>query len=428
MESNEEKRLKELLSPRSSVTLGMDATRLFKPPTRRTRNLPKVRLSSMAVTAAIDLPVRDQNKLTLTGLVSSRNNKGIHAFTGCLSHPFSDTMHGELTLVASKQCAVKGKLVKHLSHQDIVSTSLGFDPHSFGFYLKELNYVRLLSHHMSFKTELKNHMNGESSLATTLTYAKDKNKLEFEFSMGIEVKSNYLSVSYMRILEVNNTKLRTQIRYELLGETCVEYGCDTSLTKSSTVGATVSIGSMSGVSVKLTAMVSSQLYALDIQLNDELTFAPVVYGSIGPVLIYACVKKYIVTPYQESLKKQKKRDSERDRTRKMNEKRAEADLTTSLMAETYRRSVANEESREDGLLIDVAIYGHADNLIEFVNSSVKNVPSEHLLLSDDELSVKQLILVTVPVQCLVRDSVLSLPDGRKVSLKFKVEIQSLNVF
>lgn len=420
MESNEEKRLKELLSPRSSVTLGLNATNLFKRPNRITRNQAKVRLNSMAVTAAIDLPVRDQNKLTLTGLVSSRNNKGLHAFTGCLSLPFSESMHGELTLTASKQYALKGKIVKHLTPQDIVSTSLALNPQEFSFYLRELNYVRLLSHHLSFKTELKNDMTGESSLATTLTYLIEKHKLELEFSMGIHLRSNYLSVSYMRSLDVNNTKIRTQIRYELFGETSVEYGCETSLTKSSTVGAALSIGSMSGVSVKLTAMVSSQMYALDILLNDELTFAPVVYGSICPVLLFACVKKYIVTPYQESLKEQKKRDSDRNRTRKMNEKRREADLTASLMADAYRRSVESEESREDGLLIDVAIYGHADKLVELVNSSVKNVPSENLSLNNDDLSSKQLTLVTVPLQCLVKNSILSLPDGRKVSFTTSV--------
>lgn len=99
----------------------------------------------------------------------------------------------------------------------------------------------------------------------------------------------------------------------------------------------------------------------------------------------------------------------------MNEKKKEAQLSISLMQEAYLRSVQTEEIKEDGLIIDVAIYGNADNLIEFVNRNIKNVQNNNL--NDEELDSKQLILVTVPLQCIIRDSILLLPEGSKVRFK-----------
>ena len=416
-EDKERQRLRDLLHPRSSITLSMDLKNLFKRPTRRTRTQPKVRFDSMDITAAMDLPFREQDKISLTSLVSSKKNVGHHVFTASIAHPLSENTRTELFLTVAERCALRGKVVRLQSKRDTITASAVFSPALLDFYSKEISYSRVLNKNLTFKTQIAHELTDEYTLTTSLAYEQEKYKLELKLSCGILVKNTYLSVSYIRSLEVNSTKLMVKLRAGL-EDSIVEYGCETKLTKNSTVAASLKIGYLSGVSVELTGLVSNQMYTLNLRMHDQMAFAPIVYGSIGPVLVYACVKKFLVDPYEKTQKEQKERASGKNRTRKMYEKRMEAEQAIGLMQDAYRRSVQIEESSEDGLVIEMAIYGNADNLIEFVNSTVKNVPSQHLLLNNDELSSKQLTLVTVPLQCLVRDSILSLPEGRKVSSSF----------
>ena len=408
MKGKEEEQLKGLLQPRAQVTIGLNANNLFK---RKKRN--QIKFNSMGLSASIDLPISKQNKLSLTGLVSSQDKKGHHAFTCSLFHPFSDDLQTELHLTAADRYALKLKGTKYITKQDVVSSSLIFSPELMSFYSKELNYLRILSKYVSFNMQIKSDLTNLSAITNTLSYNKDKNKFEFEFTIGM--KNSYLSLSYIRSLELNDTKLRTTLKYGFIGSS-VEYGCETKLTKNSIVGATIRIGDVNGISVKLHAMVSNQAYALDISLNDEITLAPIVYGTICPMLTYLCIKKYLVEPYQKALKDQKDFELNRDHLRRMNERKKEAELSISLMQDTYLRSCELERNKESGgLLIEIAIYGNSDYLVEFVNKNIKNILTKDLNLNNEELKSKQLTLVTVPLQCLIKDSVLFLPEGTKVT-------------
>jgi DnaJ family protein C protein 11 len=80
----------------------------------------------------------------------------------------------------------------------------------------------------------------------------------------------------------------------------------------------------------------------------------------------------------------------------MNEKRAEAEGAVTLMSMTYAR-IKGEEEAKSGLVIISAMYGR------IIVGSGEPEAKEH-----------EVIVVTVPLQCLVRDSALILYKGSKV--------------
>ena len=81
----------------------------------------------------------------------------------------------------------------------------------------------------------------------------------------------------------------------------------------------------------------------------------------------------------------------------MNEKRAEAAGAITLMSVTYAR-IRSDEEFKNGLVISNALYGRI-----IVGST-----------EPDTTADSEVINVTVPLQCLVRDSALILHKGSKV--------------
>jgi hypothetical protein len=77
-------------------------------------------------------------------------------------------------------------------------------------------------------------------------------------------------------------------------------------------------------------------------------------------------------------------------------RRREAEISIDLMKETYRRNVEDEENRK-GLIITKSIYGRWLDL-------------SHRDLGD------AITDVTIPLQCLVRDSKLILQEASKVGI------------
>jgi len=408
IKEKEEKQLKQILNPRSTVTVGVNATNLFK--TRRRRN--RVKISSMGLTVAGDVPINNRNRMTVTGIVTSQNGKGEHAFSATVKNAISEDLNTEFNLTAGKGAFLKFKGVKNLTKQDHIGTQLVFSPDLMGMWSKEINYVHLLSKYLAFNCALKSDLINDSTFTTSLSYNKEKNKIDLEFAIGI--KSSHLSLAYIRSLEINDTKLKTKLKCSLIGAS-MEYGCETRLTKNSSVDAVVSIGNSNGVSVKMGIIVSNQVYAVDILLSDEVIMGPIVYGTVCPMLAYLCVKKFLIEPYQESKKKQKQQEQAKDNMRKMYDKRREAELSIELMQDAYQRSVETEQTKEYGLVIDLAIYGNVENLMEFVNQKVRDVSNVNLT-DKEELILKQLTLVTIPLQCLIKDSILSLPEANKFKL------------
>ena len=139
---------------------------------------------------------------------------------------------------------------------------------------------------------------------------------------------------------------------------------------------------------------SNQTYIFPIQLAEEILPAPIFYGTVAPFILYAITKKLFLDPYQEQKKQKEKEKLKQQYKERLKEKRAEAQAAINLMQETYLR-VEAEEKANKGLIITEAFYG--------------------CMSVERELS-HEIIDVTVPLQCLVKQSKLLLPSGCKSQL------------
>lgn len=128
--------------------------------------------------------------------------------------------------------------------------------------------------------------------------------------------------------------------------------------------------------------------------------APIFYGTIVPLIVYAVVKKTIVEPFLKE-KQQRKLEKQRQNNRtRLLEKKREAEAAVDLMRATYSR-ILDEEETKKGLVIVKAFYGK----VQRGAGDIK-----------DDNGDAEYIDVTIPLQCLVKDSKLILHDQSKSQL------------
>uniref|UniRef100_A0AAQ5WXR1 J domain-containing protein n=1 Tax=Amphiprion ocellaris TaxID=80972 RepID=A0AAQ5WXR1_AMPOC len=120
-------------------------------------------------------------------------------------------------------------------------------------------------------------------------------------------------------------------------------------------------------SVKLAR--ASQTYLFPVHLTDQLLPSAVFYATVGPLLVYMAIHRLVIIPYTQVL----------------------------LMQESVRRIIEAEESKM-GLIILNAWYG------KFVSDT------------SQKQEKAKVIDVTVPLQCLVKDSKLILTETSKAGL------------
>jgi len=180
----------------------------------------------------------------------------------------------------------------------------------------------------------------------------------------------------------------------------LEYGVEKRYSQVTNLSATMVVGVPIGVMLRLRLQRGSQAYVFPIQLSDQILPPPVFYGTIAPMIIWTIVNKLFLEPYEEEKKRTellKKRAAYKEQVA---EKKAEAAAAISLMHETYLKTAQEERSR-NGLVIMSATYGA---LAQGSSSQTSADPDQEILD------------VTVPVQCLVRDSKLDLHDTTKVNI------------
>lgn len=121
----------------------------------------------------------------------------------------------------------------------------------------------------------------------------------------------------------------------------------------------------------------------------------------------------------------------------MAEKKREAEAAIDLMTVQYER-VRSDEEKRNGLIIEKAVYGkiESDRIIEGISSN----PLLHLhriiwVFHFSEASTStttaaptdQLIDVTIPLQCLVKDSKLILHNSNKVSSSLHRSLRAMTM-
>lgn len=128
--------------------------------------------------------------------------------------------------------------------------------------------------------------------------------------------------------------------------------------------------------------------------------APIFYATIVPLVVYTVVKKGFVEPFMKEQHAKKVEKQKENNRAKLIEKRKEAQAAIDLMSATYAR-ICSEEEAKKGLIIVKALYG------KLVSESGDFNRSEN---------VDEVLDVTIPLQCLVKDSKLVLHELSKSQL------------
>lgn len=185
----------------------------------------------------------------------------------------------------------------------------------------------------------------------------------------------------------------------------VEYGAEKRLSKHTSVSAMVHMGTPTGVSLRIRLKRAYQTYTFPIRLSDELFPAPVFYATVAPLVTWALLKNFVLDPISRE-RKQRDKDKQKEANKRMKlEKQKEAKAAVDLMKATFSRIRAEEEAKK-GLVITKALYGRFVYPQDRRNS---NQPEEAVGSPNDEI-----IDVTIPLQCLVKDSKLVLHNASKV--------------
>lgn len=184
----------------------------------------------------------------------------------------------------------------------------------------------------------------------------------------------------------------------------VEYGAEKKLSKHTTVSAVVSIGAPTGVNLRIKLKRAYQTYNFPIRLSDELYPAPVFYATVAPLFTWVLFKNFIIDPIVRE-RKQRDRDKQRETNKKLKvEKQKEAKAAVDLMKATFSRVRAEEEQKR-GLIITKALYGR------FVYPQGSTTPAEEIISGQRD----EIIDVTIPLQCQVKESKLVLHNASKVT-------------
>uniref|UniRef100_A0A672QS27 DnaJ homolog subfamily C member 11 n=1 Tax=Sinocyclocheilus grahami TaxID=75366 RepID=A0A672QS27_SINGR len=231
----------------------------------------------------------------------------------------------------------------------------------------------------------------------TTSIVRDTKTSHFTLALQLGVPHSYLMMSYQyKFQDEDQTKVKGSIKTGFFG-TLVEYGAERKISRHSVVAATVSIGVPQGVSLKIRLNRASQTYLFPIHLTDQILPSAVFYATVGPLAIYLAVQKLIIMPYVRAQKEQELEKQKEVSASEIARRKQEAEAAVLLMQESVKRIIDAEESKM-GLIILNAWYG------KFVSDNSQKHESA------------KVIDVTVPLQCLVKDSKLILTEASKAGL------------
>lgn len=380
--AREERRLQQRTNPKGNITININATELFSDfvdEYEDDRGVPRVEVSGMSISQAIEAPLNRRDTILLSGNLNSSNGNGSGNFV-ISGRRLINKGWLEVDLGAGQGPALGLKASKNVTDRVFLNggASLNFRPNGLlpGF-VTSLG-VQLDKHTVGYLT-----YNGgmQSSMSTVLEHNTDKHAINATILIGIP--HCYLSASYTRKLFENDLKLKLAGKVGTFGF-MAEYGAEKKVSKYSSVVATVSVGVPTGVLLRIKVIRGNQTYVFPIHLAEDIVPAAVFYATVTPVLTYFVIKKVIIDPMNED-----KRRSDVEKTMKVNqdrmaEKKKEADVAKELMMVIYQR-IVSEEGQRGGLIIEKALYGH--------------------FASDEESEEKTVTIdVTIPVQCMVKSS------------------------
>ncbi|KAM5247006.1 dnaJ homolog subfamily C member 11 [Ctenodactylus gundi] len=397
----EERRLQQRTNPKGTISVGVDATDLFDRYDEEYEDVsgssfPQIEINKMHISQSIEAPLTATDTAILSGSLSTQNGNGGGSINFALRRVTSAKGWGELEFGAGDlQGPLFGlKLFRNLTPRCFVTANCALQFSSRGV---RPGLTTVLARNLDKNTVgyLQWRWGIQSAMNTSIV--RDTKTSHFTVALQLGIPHSFALISYQhKFQDDDQTRVKGSLKAGFFG-TVVEYGAERKISRHSVLGAAVSIGVPQGVSLKVKLNRASQTYFFPIHLTDQLLPSAVFYATVGPLVVYFAMHRLIIKPY---LRAQKEKELEKQRENTASDilqKRQEAEAAVRLMQESVRRIIEAEESRM-GLIIVNAWYG------KFVND--KSNRSEKVKVID----------VTVPLQCLVKDSKLILTEASKAGL------------
>ncbi|CAN7987533.1 unnamed protein product [Ixodes pacificus] len=402
----EERRMQQRTNPKGTISVGIDASDIFEAyydEDDARGFFPQMEINSMTFSQSIEAPLSLNDTVTLSGNLSTQNGNGSGSVTCSLRHLISGTAWSEFEIGAGNGLFGSVKGFKTISKRSFVSvqgmcqvTPIGLRPGCNAVLARQLGKHTV--GYLTWKAGIQSCMN--TTVIYDTSYGNFVASLQASLSTcaSFGIPNTFAMMSYIYKFP-DEGRLKGSIKVGTFGAV-VEYGCERKISQHNTVGASMVIGIPTGITLKLKLNRASQTYVFPILLSEEPLPSAIFYGTITPLVGWYILQTFVIVPYTE---RQKRREASRAReanAAKLAERRKEAEAAVALMHETYIRIKSAEEAN-GGLIIVEALYGN------FVDDHDNDTP---------QTTVRELVDVTVPLQCLVKDSSLTLPDCSKSNL------------
>jgi len=394
---NEERRLHQRTNPNSNFRVAIDATELFSTYEDEyieygSGGFPTITVTGMSFSQSIEAPLTLKDTAVLSGGLSTSNGSGSGSVNLSLRRMTSSAGGAEIQLGCGGGLMLSARGFGNLTKRIFTNISGVITTTDRGFGME---LTSTLAHQMDkdMVGYLTYKASRQSSMTTTIS--KDTPTYNLRSSIVLGIPHSYLSLSYEHKLQKHGGRLRGLVKAGTFGA-IVEYGLQRKISEHSALAVAMSIGVPTGVYLKIKLTRGNQVYNFPIHLCEEVMPSPIFYGTVAPMVAWVIVRRLIVEPY---IQQQKAKDIERHRAMhhaQMLGRRREAEIAVELMKEIYRRIVEEEENRR-GLIITKSVYG---KWIDLTNRDLSDAFTD----------------VTIPLQCLVKDSKLILHDASKSQL------------
>uniref|UniRef100_A0A665T2N2 DnaJ homolog subfamily C member 11 n=1 Tax=Echeneis naucrates TaxID=173247 RepID=A0A665T2N2_ECHNA len=402
----EERRLQQRTNPKGTISVGVDATDLFDRYDEDFEEMPgggfpHIEINKMHISQSIEAPLTNSDTAVLSGSLSTHNGNGGGNINMTVRRVTSAKGWGEVELGAGD---ILGPLIGLKVFRNVtppfcityflfnqLSCGLQFSPRGLRPSCSMMTARHLDQNTMGY---LQWRWGPNSAMTTSLV--RDTKSSHFTLALQLGVPHSYLMMSYQyKFQDEDQTKVKGSVKTGWFG-TVVEYGAERKISRHSVLSATVSVGVPQGVTLKIKLARASQTYLFPVHLTDQLLPSAVFYATVGPLLVYMAVHRLIIIPYTRAQKQELELQRKSSAT-DIAKKKQEAESAVLLMQESVRRIIEAEESKM-GLIILNAWYG------KFVSDT------------SQKQEKAKVIDVTVPLQCLVKDSKLILTEASKAGL------------
>ncbi|XP_019941868.1 dnaJ homolog subfamily C member 11-like [Paralichthys olivaceus] len=397
----EERRLQQRTNPKGTISVGVDATDLFDRYDEDFEELPgggfpHIEINKMHISQSIEAPLTNSDTAVLSGSLSTHNGNGGGNINMTVRRVTSAKGWGEVEFGAGDILGplIGLKVFRNVTSRCFLTAQCGlqFSPRGLRPSCSLMTARHLDQNTMGY---LQWRWGPNSAMTTSLV--RDTKSSHFTLALQLGVPHSYLMMSYQyKFQDEDQTKVKGSVKTGWFG-TVVEYGAERKISRHSVLSATVSVGVPQGVTLKIKLARASQTYLFPVHLTDQLLPSAVFYATVGPLLVYLAIHRLVIIPYTHAQKEQELELQRKSSATDIAKKKQEAESAVLLMQESVRRVIEAEESKM-GLIILNAWYG------KFVSDT------------SQKQEKAKVIDVTLPLQCLVKDSKLILTEASKVGL------------